>query len=149
MTWLAPKLNKRVDIGKPLQVANSSGGFDFSFSTLLTVWMGLRPITPGEFMRAQYIRGVQTEAAVTHKFIARRAALTSLARHFSSSFSSAFDSVSDLTMIKSDMFLFVRGGSASKGRLFRIRNIVDNAEQREFFNISAEEIEEQGTGYEA
>jgi hypothetical protein len=147
MTWLAPKLDKRVQIGEPIQEANDDGGFDFSFTTLLTVWMGMKPITPGEFMRAQYIRGAQILEGVSHRFIVRRTAISSLSKEYGKGFGNGFDSMEDLTMVKSNYFLFVQHGSTVRGRLFRIRDIVDNMEQGEYFHISAEEIEQRGTGY--
>jgi hypothetical protein len=148
MTWLAPHLDKRVQIGTASQTPNSSGGFDFVFNSLLTIWMGMKPISPGEYMRSRYIRGVQTEETTTHRFIARQTALASLGKEFGRAFGSGFKSIQDFTMIKSDYFMFVQGGSTVRGRLFRIRDIMDNKEQGEYFHISSEEIEQQGTGFQ-
>ncbi len=147
MTWLIPKLKWRVQVGMPVQEANDDGGFDFSFNTLLTVWMGVKPVTAGESMYAQYVRGVQTEIGTTHKFIVRRMAIASLGKQFKNSFGDGFDSMEDLIMIKSNYFLFMQQSTTVKGRLFRIHDIVDHKEQREYFEISAEEIEQRGTGF--
>lgn len=144
MTWLAPKLRERVQIGKPTQTANSAGGFDFDFDTLLTIWAGLKSVTPG-----QYIRGEQIGEGITHEFTIRRIAVASLGRDFGKGFGSGFDSIEDLAPLKTDYFLFLQRGSTVKGRLFRIKNVKDNDERREYLRVQAEEQEERGSGYPA
>ncbi len=146
MTWLASKLDKRVQIGKPTQIPNDEGGFDFGFDTLLTVSMGAKPVT---FKGAggRYIRGEQINENVTHKFIARRIAVASLGKAFTKAFSTGFDSIEDLSLLKSDYYLFLQRGSTVKGRLFRIHEVVNKNERDEYLEISGEEIEERGTGF--
>ena len=145
--WLAPRLDKRIQILKPIQDPNStSGGFDRSYETLLTVWGELKPLA---YIRssAEYIRGVQITENVTHSIVVRRVAVQNLGRSFSSGFSIGFESIPDLNILKSDMFMLVQQGSTVKGRLFRVRNITDVKEEGMYLNIMAEEIEEKGTGY--
>ncbi len=146
MTWLAAKLDERVQIGNPVQVANAAGGADFSFNTLLTVWMGLKPIT-FKGAGSQYIRGEQINEAITHEFSVRSIAVAQLGREYGSGFSIAFKFMPNLKTLKSDYFLFVQRGSTVKGRLFRIHGVTDNKEQREYLRITAEELEERGTGW--
>lgn len=149
MTWLVPKLNKRVQVRVPVQTANDAGGYDRSYTTVSTIWGGYKPKN-----NARYIRGAQTislpinnQNIGTHEFIIRRVAIDTLATAFSRAFSPAFDSISDLHPLKSEFFFFVQDSSAVKGRLFRIINIADNNEQKEFLKVDCKEIEETGTGY--
>ena len=144
MTWLVPQLTHRVQVGKPTQTANSAGGFDFDFDALLTVWAGLKPVTP-----RQYIRGEQIRKGITHEFIIRRMAVASLGRTFGKGFGGGFDSIEDLAPLKTDYFLFLQQGSTVKGRLFRIKSAKDNDERREYLRVQAEEIEERGSGFPA
>ncbi len=146
MTWLVPQLKERVQIGKPDQSPNDDGGFDFSFDVVSTIWMGFLPST-FQGRGSSYVRGEQINESVTHILKARRNSVESLGRGFTSGFSNGFDSIADLGLLKSEYFLFVQRGSTVKGRLFRIHDVTDNKEQREYLNISAEEIEERGTGY--
>jgi hypothetical protein len=131
-------------VGKPTQTPNDDGGFDFGFDVLLPVWMGLKPVTPG-----QYIRGEQIGEGVTHVFTVRRIAVASLGRDFGRGFAPGFDSIEDLNVLKSDYYLFLQRGSTVKGRLFRIKSVTDNDERREYLRIQAMEEEERGTGFPA
>lgn len=146
MTWLAPQLNRRVQIGKPVQMPNDDGGFDLTFDTLLTIWMGIKPVT-FKGAGSSYIRGEQINENITHVFTARRMAISSLGRTYSRAFSAAFDSIEDLGLLKTDYFLFLQQGSTVKGRLFRIHEVTNKNERDEYLVIGAEEIEERGTGY--
>lgn len=159
MSWIAPRLTKRVQILIPRLEPNVEGGSDLVFgnpfgdgfgygefsqlSPVLTVWMDVEPKGSG----SRYVRGEQINEAVTHEFVCRHNAVASLGREFGTGFSSAFKFMPDLMGLKSDYFLFVQNGSAVKGRLFRIHEVVDNKEQKEYLTIDAEEIEERGTGY--
>lgn len=144
MTWLAPQLNKRIQIGRGVQTASGSGGLNFSFSSLLTVWAGLMPLSFREC-----IRGQQVGRLDTHEFTIRRVALSDLGRSFTSAFSTAADSIPDIAPIKADYFIFVQSGSTSRGRLFRNPRMLDNNEEGEYVKVRAEEVEERGTGYAA
>lgn len=146
MSWLIPKLNKRVQIGKSIQTNNENGGFDLTFNTLLTVWMGLKPLVYKGVWQ-DYIRGEQVNENVTHEFIARRLSLSSLGKELSSSFSAAFDSITDFMPLKTEYYLFLQNPSTVKGRLFRIRGVINVGENDEYLKIGVEEIEERGTGY--
>lgn len=146
MSWLAPSLNRRVQIGKPIQIANDEGGFDFSFDAVLTVWMGIKPVT-FKGAAGSYIRGEQINEVVTHKFTVRKIAVDSLGKEYGLGFSDAFRYMTDLMPLKSDYFLFLQHGSTVKGRLFRIHDVVNKDERNESLIVNAEEIEEKGTGY--
>jgi hypothetical protein len=168
MTSLFAKLDERVQILKPKDDPNSiTGGFDREYEHLLTVWMSFKPSGAGVSKNAggMYVRGVQVDERVTHVFESRREAVEELGSSFYLGFSNAFDSISDRNPMKSDYFFFVMHGDAvaasfdngfgsgfndrtlSQGRLFKIHNIMDNKEQGEYMIYTAEEIEEQNTGY--
>ena len=157
MTWLCPKLNRRIKILKATQIPNIAGGFNHVYGVpfgdgfeegvfddsapLLTVWAGLKPLTPG-----QYIRGEQVGEGITHEVIIRRIAVASLGKEFAKGFAIAFNSIEDLTPLKTDYFIFMQQGSTVKGRLFRIKNVKDNDERREYLRVQVTEEEEHGTG---
>jgi head-tail adaptor len=147
MTWLVPKLKERVQIRKAIGTPNDSAGFDRSYITLVTIWGAFKPLEIGSFLRQRHIRGLNVNDEVTHVFKFRRTALRTQGKAFTSSFSTAFNSIEDLNILKSDHFLFVQRGNTTKGRLFRIIFTQDDKENREFINVLAEEIEEQGSGY--
>jgi head-tail adaptor len=147
MTWVVPKLRDRLQIKIPVQTENDAGGFDRSYSTLLTVWGEFKPTKFGFHAQAAYIRGEQIKNVITHEFVIRRSSIASLGKGFSSGFSTGFNQIADLTPLKSDYFLFVQRGSTIKGRVFKVHKIQDHQERREFIILFCEEIEEQGTGY--
>lgn len=146
--WLVPRLKERIQVVKPTQDPNASGGFDRGYDTLLTVWGELKPLTYRASV-AEYIRGVQTNENVTHKIAVRRSSVSNLGRTFSSAFSTAFESIADINLLKSDYYLFVQKNSNVKGRLFRVRHVTDVKERGYYYTIMVEEIEEQGTGFTA
>lgn len=164
MTWLVPKLSKRVQILIPSQRPNESGGFDFTFGSpasdafdfnefdnlapVLTIWMGMNPVS-FKGSGAKYIRGEQVNEAITHEFVCRSLSVASLGKEYGLGFSDAFKFMASLNSLKSDYFLFVQKSSKVKGRLFKIHDVKDPKEMDEFLSISAEEIEERGTGFGA
>jgi hypothetical protein len=149
MTWLTPILRERIQIVEPVNTPNSIGGFDRSYSTLLTIWASVTPLKFGSFLQQRYIRGVQTNEVVTHKVIIRRTAIISLGVSFSTGFSNGFDSITDINILKSDLFILVQRGSTTKGKLLSVERIEDFQERREYLTLNCSEIEEQGTGYPA
>jgi len=163
MSWIAADLKERVQILIPNQRPNEeNGSLDLLFGNAMgegfafgpfdnlvpvkTIWAGFKPIT-FRGAGAQYNGGEQINEAITHSFKVRRVAVDELGKEFGLAFSSAFKFMPDLMGLKSDYFLFVERSSTVKGRLFRIHNITDHKENREYLNISAEEIEEKGTGF--
>lgn len=144
MTWLASKLNRRVQICQNAQEEASSGGFAFVKSVLTTVWCSVKPLS-----EYQYIRGEMAGEGSTHIFEVRRGAVASLGVAFGAGFSSDFDSIADLNPLKSDMYLFLEEGSTTKGRLFKIDRFKDKDEKKEYLMVLAKEIEERGTGFPA
>ncbi len=164
MTWLAAKINERVQILLPRLVPNDEGGGDFLFGNPLgdgfdaggfeqlapvkTVWMGFEPISFKD-SGAKYFRGEQVNESVTHGFLVRRIAVDDLGEEFDKGFSIGFKNMPNLMNLKADYFLLVQRGSSVKGRLFRIDSIIDHKEQREYLKIAAEEIEERGVGWNA
>ena len=145
MTRLVHELRKQVQVVKPIQTPNVSGSFTRSYETLLTVWMGMKALS-----HATYIRGVQADIEAgkfTHEFKCRKEAVDRLNSEFTAAYTSAFDIMGDLMPLKSDYFLLVEKGSTVKGRLFRIKRIMDKDERGEYLSLLTEEIEEKGTGY--
>lgn len=167
MTWILPRLNRRVQVLQPTQKPNDEGGFDFTFGNpfgsgfedgpfdyflpLKTVWMGL--VSVGENLRGsqlKYVRGEQVNETVTHEFICRYLSVAKLGRAFDKGFDTGFKNMGDLTPLKKDHFLFLLDDSSGVlGRLFRIDGIRNVKENDEFLSITAEEYEERGSGYEA
>lgn len=146
MSWLAPRLNRRVQIGFPVQTENSDGGFDFSFTILTTVWMSIRPIS-FRISGASYIRGQQVTETATHLFEVRKQSVVNLGPEFSMAFSTAWKMMENISSIKANYYLFLESTSTTKGRLFKITSALDEGENREFITITAEEIEERGAGW--
>lgn len=152
MTWLAGGkkhgLRERGQIRKPVQTANIAGGFDRSYTTLLTVWCNAQPVKFGQFGGQRTLaKGQQTRQAVTHVLKIRRSAVDTLGRGFSSGFSTGFDSIADLSPLKSDCFIFVERGSSVKGTLYKIHRVEDVGDYREYLKLLCEEVEEKGTGH--
>jgi len=148
MTWLAPRLRERIQIRKASQDANDDGGFDQTYTTLLTIWAELKEAA---FVgrASQSVGGEQVNEAITHNFTIRRVAVDTLGTAFASAFDTDYDNIADLTPLKTSYYIFVQRSSTTKGRLFRIRSVADVRERREYLKVSCEEIEEQGTGYPA
>jgi hypothetical protein len=163
MSWICKDLRERVQILIPRQTPNDEngsldllfgnamgGGFESGpFDNLLpvkTIWMGFKPLS-FQSSGSQYIRGEQINENVTHQFKCRKIAVDDLGKSFSSGFAIGYKFMPDLASLKSNYFLFVERGSSVKGRLFKIHDITDNREDREYLKIGAEEIEERGTGF--
>lgn len=138
MTWLAAKLNKRIDICRPIQTPDSDGGFETTFEVIVSVWANILPVKSSPFLT--FIRGMQTTQTVTHVIIVRECAV----RHLK------LRSDSTINPIKSNYFIFLRQGqeeSSTKGRRFAIREVVDVDEKGEYYRISVEELNEEGAVY--
>lgn len=114
--WLPPRLKKRIQVVKPTQTPNSSGGFDRDYETLLTIWGELKPLSYVHSAMG-YIRGGQLNEDATHKVVVRKSAVSTIGQTFSSAFTTDFDSIVDITLLKSDFFLFIQKDSTVKGRL--------------------------------
>lgn len=142
MTYIANKLKHRIAIQKATQTANDEGGYDYGYETLITVWGGVKPIK-----RGQYIRGVQAKVDDTHDFIFRKVALIELNKGFTDAFGDGFNVIEDLNDLKTEFFLFVYKWSATKGKRFRIKSIINHEEDDEFYKVYAQEFEERGTGH--
>lgn len=146
MARLTPTLRHRVQIRTPIQTANDdNGGYDLEYTTIATLWMGMK-VSRFQGRGAEYVDNEQVNTSVTHNFKVRNIELSSIGRAFSPAFSNGFDSVVDLFALKTDYFLFLEKGSATKGRSFRIHSVTNDHERDHFFNIGAEEIETVGTG---
>ena len=140
MTWLAAKLDKRIDICEPVQTPGADGGFSLSFTVICSIWANIAPIKNSPFMK--FIRGMQVNRdSATHLITVRQCALRQIA-----------DRSSDRTLnaLKGNYFLFLRQGNeeaASKGRRFAIKEIIDPKENGEYYICSVEELFEEGAAY--
>jgi head-tail adaptor len=141
MSWLAPKLNKRIDICKPIQTPDSDGGFQLTFEVVVSIWANIMPAKTSPF--ARWVRGMQTVENVTHNMIIRSCALDVIKNKTTEK---------TLNPLKSNYFIFLREGNenaSTKGRRFRIHEVVNVKEAHEYYIISAEELNEEGTSYDA
>lgn len=151
MSFLTPKLKHRIQIQEAIQDPNSVGGMDRSYSTLITVWAGMKE--DSEFItgvRGRYVRGTQTEDVDTHEFLVRFSAVFyDLNKEYGDGFSTAYDNINDLNPIKSQNYIFLLAspGASNKGRRFRITRTRRDDSNKEFVKIKAMEIEESGTGW--
>jgi hypothetical protein len=139
MTWIAPKLNRRIDICKPIQTADSDGGFELTFEVVVSVWANIKPVSANPFSR--WIRGMQVNENPTHTFMIRSCALEVIKNKTGEK---------TLNPLKSNYFIFLREGNenaSTKGRRFAIREVVNVDERREYYILSAEELNEEGTSY--
>jgi hypothetical protein len=140
MTWLAPKLNRRIDICKPIQDPDKEGGFELSFEIVVSIWAAIAPIRATPFNK--WIRGMQINENPTHNFTIRSCALD-IIRNKSGE--------KTLNPVKSNYFIFLREGNdeaSTKGRRFAIREVVNVKESGEYYILSAEELNEEGTSYD-
>ena len=146
MTWIVKDLNRRIDIKRAIQSSNSSGGFDRSYTTLVSVWAGIETVSY-KSSGNKYIRNVQVNDIITHIFKIRRVGLTSIGKEYTKAYSIAFDSMSDLNLLKSNCFIFMKRYSSSKGRLFKIKDVINYKEDDNYYLVSVTEMEEHGTGF--
>lgn len=147
MTWLVPKLNKRIQIQLAEQTPVSNGSLDRKYTTLKTVWAEIGP-TARYSSYAQIMRGVNSDSQEeTHRIVVREAALRGLGAQFARAFDTGFKSLEDINKIKSNYYLFLEYGSSVKGRRFRINGMQHDERNNEYVRMYCEEIEEEGTGY--
>jgi len=146
MSWMVPKLKHRIQIRQPVQTPNDAGGYTRSYTTALTVWAEIKPVSVmGAYVA--YTRGESVDTLPSHECTVRLTAVKSLGKSYTSGFSTGFDSIEDLAPLKNDYFIFLEAGSATKGRLFRIVDLKRDEENSEFLKFRVQEIEEQGTGF--
>ena len=141
---LVNELKHRAHLKKPVQTPNNDGGFDISYVTVDSFWMGLK--TESSYIRA--IRGHNTGEGITQVGIARFQALQNLGRAFSTGYSKGYDSIADINNVKANYFLFIEEDSSTRGRLFRIKALARDEINRQWMQIQLQEVEEQGTGYQ-
>lgn len=142
MSYLAPKLDKRVQFLKGVDTPNSSGGFDRSYETLLTCWGAVK----NESRFIQAIRNEAIETAYSVELKVRKSSVDRLGIAFTSAFSGGFDSIPDINPVKEDMFCIIEAGASYKGRLFRVAGARLDEINHEYVVIRLQEIEEHGTG---
>ena len=139
MSWLTPKLSKRIDICKPIQDPDHDGGFDTTFEVMCSVWASIVPVNSSAIL--SLIRGMQINQTITHNIIVRQCAVETLKTILGEN---------AINPIKSNYFIFLRGGMGgptSRGRRFAIRNVSDANEAGEYYKIAVEELNEEGANY--
>ena len=137
---------------KPVQTPNSSGGFTRSYETLVTVWAEASRTRRDFETYVRAIRGVTNDTQFeSHEFTVRYSSVKHLGTQFSSAFSEAFETISDINSVKSDYFLFLERGSAgtAKGKLFKVEKFRLDEQRQELMTMRAQEVEEQGVGWPA
>jgi head-tail adaptor len=142
--WLAQNLRHRLQIRKPVITPKSTGSLGTTYTTLTTIWAEIKPVS--EYLKS--IRGAQTQQGnYTHVFTVRTAAIIQIGREFDLGFDTGFKNMSDISQIKSEWFLFMEHGGATKGTLYKVTGIQRDDDHHEFAKIYAEEYYEKGTGW--
>lgn len=145
MSWMAPKLDRRIQIQKAVNDPVSTGSFERTYTTLKRIWANIRVDHKAAYVAA--IRGVNSDEEVnTHLIKVRRVAVERLGVHFSKAFDSSFDSIADINAVKSNYFVFIEETNQTIGRRLMINGTQLDEVNREYININATEIEERGTG---
>lgn len=142
MSYMAPALKHKIQILQGVDTPNSSGGFDRSYTELLSCWADVKNVS--KFIQA--IRNEQVDDRYSLEVKVRKASVDQLGVAFSSAFSIAFDSIPDINPLKSDMFCFIEAGQSYKGRLFRIVGSNLDEKNSEYIIMRLREVEEHGTG---
>lgn len=143
--WVVSRLNERVQVLKPVQVNESDGSLSQKYLRLTTIWGAFNPISHTAYQRWSSIENFES---ISHEFIFRYSAVNTLHTEYGQAFSGAFDNIADLNPLKGDIYLMVEKSTSgvTKGRLFRIRRILNDEENDEYLSVLSEEIEELGTG---
>lgn len=145
MSWMVPKLNRRVKIERAENSPVGSGSFERIYTTLMRLWASVKVDRKNMFIQA--IRGVNVaDEGNTHIIVVRRAALSSLGKSFTIAFQKSFDSVSDINSIKSNYFIFLEETSEDRGRRMQVNGIQHDEVNKEYVRILTSEIEERGSG---
>lgn len=143
MKFLVDELKYRAYLKEPIQTPNDEGGFDLSYKTLLSFWIGLD--LESSYLRA--VRGENTSGqGVTQIGKARWKTFENLGAAFSIGFSLGFDNIPDINPVKGNYFLFIESGRSTKGRMFKVLGMAPDERDHTWIKIQLNEIEEQGTG---
>jgi hypothetical protein len=146
LNFIVNELKHRAHLKKPIQTPNDQGGFDLSYETLLSFWMGLK--VESAYLRA--VRGENTSGdGITQIGKARYGTFEDLGKAFTKGFSYGFKRRESINPIKGDYFLFVEDGNSYTGRMFRVKGMARDEEDQTWMLIQLNEIEEQGTGASA
>jgi head-tail adaptor len=144
MSWMVPKLNRKIQIQKGENTPVSNGAFERTYTTLIRIWAEIKINNRSAYIAA--IRNVNTDEEVsTHIIKIRKSSVSRLGTQFKKSFSSSFDSISDINAIKSNYFIFIEEVN-NQGRRLKINGIQQDEKHREYIKIIATEIEERGSG---
>ena len=140
MSWLTPRLNRRIQIQRINQLPNTDGGFTRGYETLATVWAEIKPV---DNPYVDYVRSVQTEYRVTHAFTVRYKSINLLNSYsFGDAFNQEFrveENANELVPLKSEFFIFLEQGDSDTGRRFKINRFIDVKEKHEYYKIKCEE----------
>ena len=155
MKSLSPRLKHRCVIQKAEQTVYESDNPGYytasppmqrTYIDLKTVWCFVLPKSSlMDFISAD--RSQQDFQRVTHEVWVRRESIRNLGAEFSSAFDAGFDTVKDLNPVKNDYFLFLKEGTAIKGRRFRVKETRWDERNHEYMMLRCQEVEEVGTGY--
>lgn len=141
--YLVQKLKHRAHLKIPTQTPNPAGGFDISYSTISSFWMGLE--NESSYIRA--VRSVNTEKNISQIGLARFSTFEYLlGKEFGKGFGEDFTSIPAINPIKGEYFLFLDSKKTTQGRLFRVHGMARDERDHAWVRFELEEIEEQGTG---
>jgi hypothetical protein len=169
MSYIAHELNRRVQILQSVDTPNSSGGFTRSYKKLTRVWCKVKTINEfGILAGITNVRGQNISDFESHELKMRRDSVRSamseafggafadgydsqgsngLGKELSSAFDQSFESILDISPIKSEFFVFLEEGSATKGRLLRVKKALLDERNRKYIKLKCCEVEERGTGW--
>ncbi len=141
MTYMAGMLNQRGDIQRAVMAAATGGKLLRTYTTITTIWCTLNPLKDNIMIRYQEIG-----QNITHECTVRKSAIDELGSGFTAGFSSGLKVNSDIYMVKSDYYFFVKDRTSTAGRLFQIKGMRLDEQNQEFIKLLLMHIEEQNTG---
>lgn len=142
MSYMAPKLNHRVQFKQGVYTPNDNGGMDRGYTTLTSCWAEIKNVS--KFIEA--VRNESITDVYTLEIKVRKSSVDRLGVAFSKAFSSAFNSIPDINPIKADFFCLIESGASYKGRLFKVTGTKLDEKNNEYLLIRLKEVEEHGTG---
>lgn len=170
MSYIAHKLNRRVQILQSVDTPNeTTGGFDRTYKVLTKIWCEVKTINEfGILAGITNVRGQNISDFESHELKMRRDSARSaisrafadgfaddynssgsdgLGKEYTAAFDQAFESILDISPIKSEYFALLEEGSATKGRLLRIKKVILDERNRKYIKCKCCEVEERGTGW--
>lgn len=139
---MAPKLNQRIQICTAVLTPNSDASIIQSqdFTLIKELWAEL---IESSALTSNYVRAIRsqnTEEFDTHYFKIRKSSMDLIGAEFTQAFGDGFDAGSRSTPIKSDYYIKLLRGTAT--RLFRVTGTQVDDQNKEYIKIRTSEVEE-------